>query len=72
MTIAWAFPGQGSQKLGMADEVFSLNGAVERFELASEILKRDLLAICKGDVDRDNPLEDFERYKKYSTSTFCN
>jgi [acyl-carrier-protein] S-malonyltransferase len=48
MAIAWVFPGQGSQKPGMADGVMELPGAQERFERASELLGRDLLAICAG------------------------
>lgn len=48
MTIAWVFPGQGSQKLGMAEGVLELPGAPERFAQASELLGRDLLAICAG------------------------
>ena len=51
MAIAWAFPGQGSQKEAMADAVISLEGALKRFDLASEILERDLLAICRGTSD---------------------
>ena len=47
MSIAWVFPGQGSQKLGMAENVMRLEGAAKRFELASNILGRDLLDICK-------------------------
>ena len=50
MSIAWVFPGQGSQKAGMADPVLTLPGAQERFDLASELLGRDLLAICRGEV----------------------
>ena len=50
MSIAWVFPGQGSQKTGMADPVLTLPGAQERFDLASELLGRDLLAICRGEV----------------------
>ena len=50
MSIAWVFPGQGSQKAGMADPVLTLPGAKERFDLASELLGRDLLAICRGEV----------------------
>ncbi|MFN5465622.1 MAG: ACP S-malonyltransferase [Cyanobacteriota bacterium] len=46
MAVAWVFPGQGSQKPGMAEAVLSLPGAHERFALASERLGRDLLAIC--------------------------
>ena len=41
------FPGQGSQKVGMAEEILSLEGALERFELASEILGRDLPLVKK-------------------------
>jgi malonyl CoA-acyl carrier protein transacylase len=32
MAIAWVFPGQGSQKIGMAEAVLELPGARERFE----------------------------------------
>ncbi len=56
MTIAWVFPGQGSQKIGMADQVLSLEGALERFELASKIIGRDLLAICQGRDECENHL----------------
>ncbi|RZO14719.1 ACP S-malonyltransferase [Synechococcus sp. UW105] len=49
MAIAWVFPGQGSQKVGMADPVLSLPGAEERFSQASRLLGRDLLAICRGE-----------------------
>jgi [acyl-carrier-protein] S-malonyltransferase len=48
MAIAWVFPGQGSQKLGMAEGVLALPGAPERFAQASALLGRDLLAICAG------------------------
>ncbi|WP_063401153.1 ACP S-malonyltransferase [Prochlorococcus marinus] len=48
MSIAWVFPGQGSQKLGMADPIISLPDAEERFAHASRLLGRDLLAICRG------------------------
>jgi [acyl-carrier-protein] S-malonyltransferase len=49
MTIAWVFPGQGSQKIGMAEPLLDLPGARERFSLASELLGRDLWAICAGE-----------------------
>ena len=52
MTIAWVFPGQGSQKSGMAEPVLTLPGAEERFALASRLLGRDLLAICQGEADK--------------------
>ena len=58
MAIAWVFPGQGSQKVGMADPVISLPGAEERFALASRLLGRDLLAICRGETsDADGPTD---------------
>jgi [acyl-carrier-protein] S-malonyltransferase len=50
MGIAWVFPGQGSQKPGMAAGVLDLPGARERFEAASALLGRDLLAICAGEA----------------------
>ena len=49
MTIAWVFPGQGSQKLGMANSLIELPGCRDRFELASQILGRDLWKICSGE-----------------------
>jgi [acyl-carrier-protein] S-malonyltransferase len=51
MGIAWVFPGQGSQKVGMAAGVLELPGARERFATASELLGRDLLAICAGEAE---------------------
>jgi [acyl-carrier-protein] S-malonyltransferase len=51
MGIAWVFPGQGSQKVGMAAGVLELPGARERFSAASELLGRDLLAICNGEAE---------------------
>ena len=53
MAIAWVFPGQGSQKAGMAAGVLDLPGARERFGQASELLDRDLLAICAGEAGGD-------------------
>ena len=54
MSIAWVFPGQGSQKLGMADGLLCLPGAKERFNFASELLGRDLLEICRGPKNASN------------------
>jgi [acyl-carrier-protein] S-malonyltransferase len=53
MGNAWVFPGQGSQKVGMAAAVLELAGARERFAAASELLGRDLLAICNGEASGD-------------------
>ena len=58
MAIAWVFPGQGSQKLGMAEPLMNLSGAEERFAMASEVLGRDLLAICRGEGESsDGPTD---------------
>ena len=35
MQIAWVFPGQGSQKLGMGKDVITLEGAKKRFDSVS-------------------------------------
>ncbi|AAP99205.1 MULTISPECIES: ACP S-malonyltransferase [Prochlorococcus] len=70
MTIAWAFPGQGSQKLGMADEVISLKGAIERFKSASEILGRDLLAICRGQSNCKDELGDLNDTRNTQPAMF--
>ncbi|QPN57547.1 ACP S-malonyltransferase [Synechococcus sp. CBW1107] len=50
MGIAWVFPGQGSQKTGMAGGVLELPEARERFAAASDLLGSDLLAICAGET----------------------
>ena len=50
MGIAWVFPGQGSQKINMAAAVLELPGAGERFAAASELIGRDLQAICAGEA----------------------
>tara|TARA_Y100001968_G_scaffold332998_1_gene393510 strand:+ start:1539 stop:2435 length:897 start_codon:yes stop_codon:yes gene_type:complete len=49
MTIAWVFPGQGSQKIGMADGVIDLPEAKDRFLYTSKLLDRDLLNICSSE-----------------------
>ncbi|GCE64982.1 [acyl-carrier-protein] S-malonyltransferase [cyanobiont of Ornithocercus magnificus] len=55
MSIAWVFPGQGSQKVGMAEPVLTLPNAEERFALASHLLGRNLLAICRGETAGNGP-----------------
>ncbi|MAR07196.1 MAG: [acyl-carrier-protein] S-malonyltransferase [Cyanobium sp. NAT70] len=58
MSIAWVFPGQGSQKVGMADQLITLPEASDRFAMASDLLGRDLLAICRGqNVEGNGPHE---------------
>ena len=46
MTVAWVFPGQGSQKIGMAKQIENLPNTKERFSYASEIFERNLFEIC--------------------------
>ncbi len=59
MGTAWVFPGQGSQKQGMATGVLQDDLARERFAQASALLGRDLLAICDGTaVGLDHDLND--------------
>ena len=71
MGIAWVFPGQGSQKVGMAAGVLELPGAVERFAAASELLGRDLLAICQGlEVERYGLLGDLSRTRNTQPALF--
>ncbi|WP_320666537.1 ACP S-malonyltransferase [Prochlorococcus sp. MIT 1307] len=54
MTIAWVFPGQGSQKFGMAEDVIALPGAEERFNFASQLLGRDLFKICRDSENNED------------------
>ena len=45
MTVAWVFPGQGSQKIGMAKQIENLPSTKDRFSYASEIFERNLFEI---------------------------
>ena len=71
MAIAWVFPGQGSQKVGMADPLLSMSGANERFNQASELLGRDLLAICQGDSGRGEGPDDLNDTRNTQPALFC-
>ena len=46
MKVAWVFPGQGSQKHGMAKQIESLPNAKARFDFASQVFGRNLFEIC--------------------------
>ena len=70
MKIAWTFPGQGSQKPEMADAVLPLSGSKERFALASEILGRDLLQICKGTANSNDELSDLNDTRNTQPALF--
>jgi len=58
MTVAWVFPGQGSQKIGMAKQIENLPNTNERFSYASEIFERNLFEICELNTEPTNPLID--------------
>ena len=58
MTVAWVFPGQGSQKIGMAKQIENLPNTKERFSYASEIFERNLFQICEVNSEPTNPLSD--------------
>ena len=53
MQIAWLFPGQGSQKLGMGKDIIELNDAKRRFDLASNVFNKDLYQICGLQTDNN-------------------
>ena len=56
MTVVWVFPGQGSQKIGMAKEIENLPNSKIRFQYASEVFEKDLFAICESEYDSKNDL----------------
>jgi len=58
MTVAWVFPGQGSQKIGMAKQIENLPNAMERFSYASEIFDRNFFKICELNSEPINPSYD--------------
>jgi len=58
MTVAWVFPGQGSQKIGMAKQIENLPKTMDRFNYASEIFERNLFQICELNSEPINPLSD--------------
>ena len=58
MTVAWVFPGQGSQKIGMAKQIENLPNTKERFSYASKIFERNLFEICELNAEPTNHLSD--------------
>ena len=58
MAVVWVFPGQGSQKMGMAKQIENLTNTKERFSYASEIFERNLFEICELNTQSTNPLSD--------------
>ena len=70
MTVAWVFPGQGSQKLGMAKQIENLPNTKERFSFASEIFERNLFEICELNTEPTNPHIDLNNTKNTQICLF--
>ena len=70
MKVAWVFPGQGSQKIGMAKQIENLPSTKERFSYASEIFERYLFEICELDSDPINPLSDLNNTRNTQICLF--
>ena len=49
---AWVFPGQGSQSIGMQEDLLELSYAKDRFEQAEEILGWYVPEICQSEEDQ--------------------
>ena len=70
MTIAWVFPGQGSQKIGMANKIINLPNAKDRFIYASKLFGKDLFEICENVSDKNNLDEDLNNTKNTQICLF--
>ena len=70
MTVAWVFPGQGSQKIGMAKQIEDLPNTKERFSYASEIFERNLFEICELNSEPTNPLDDLNNTRNTQICLF--
>ena len=70
MTIAWVFPGQGSQKIGMANSLLELPGSRDRFDLASQIIGRDLWKICLGEDIPNEKISDLNDTRNTQPALF--
>ena len=70
MTVAWVFPGQGSQKIGMAKQIENLPNTKERFSYASEIFERNLFEICELNTVPTNPHIDLNNTKNTQICLF--
>ena len=70
MTVVWVFPGQGSQKIGMAKQIESLPNLEYRFNYASEVFKRNLFEICENNSDPTNILNDLNNTRNTQICLF--
>jgi [acyl-carrier-protein] S-malonyltransferase len=53
MKTAWVFPGQGSQSIGMAADLASIDAAAAKFASAEEILGWSVLEMCQSEKIND-------------------
>ncbi|MEN9238886.1 MAG: ACP S-malonyltransferase, partial [Thermostichus sp. DG_1_6_bins_120] len=51
MTIAWIYPGQGSQAIGMGKDLRDWEGAAQKLALAVQLLGWDPLALTEAQID---------------------
>ncbi len=70
MQIAWLFPGQGSQKLGMGKDIIELNDAKRRFDLASNVFDKDLYQICGLQTDNNSDEQSLNNTKNTQICLF--
>ncbi len=70
MTVAWVFPGQGSQKLGMGNKIINLLDAKYRFDYASKVFDRDLYEICEKSPQTPNISNDLNNTKNTQICLF--
>ena len=70
MTVAWVFPGQGSQKIGMAKQIENLPNTKERFSYASEVFERNLFEICDLNTEQKSPLIDLNNTRNTQICLF--
>ena len=70
MKVAWVFPGQGSQKIGMAKKIINLPNAKNRFSYASSLFERDLFEICEQNSKISNAFYDLNNTKNTQICLF--
>ncbi len=70
MTVAWVFPGQGSQKIGMAKQIENLPHTKERFNYASDIFERNLFEICELNSEKLDSLYDLNNTRNTQICLF--
>ena len=70
MTVTWVFPGQGSQKIGMANKIINLPNAKYRFNYASTVFGKNLFKICEQLPENNNLDEDLNNTKNTQICLF--